>query len=579
MDDERSGADVYIFDALEIKKVKEKNWEHFRQDMCFSEQDELLKLRCGTLYCRELGSDIPFGAAWDKIYKKTFIDENALSFHESIKVLDDMFFNFEVFGKAQRVIYAKKRIYCYVRNNGSITSSYTPGRAEKDMEVWKELQRSINERSLPEDDRSKLIKAFNKRVIKSFAIACKLDYLNIKNPEGLLKGMTKALKLSAKPVYKDAFTSVKVSDIPGLETKLYPFVFGVKAYIALRSVFGKRCDHTDRSCSALFISTKNLSYIRNVQDIERLKRRYITVDIIGSDSNIYLGRILLVFFKMFFTDYRRYIVVFAGFAPQLYLPVFLKRVRRSGCYIIQDFFISLYDTFCFDRKIFRPDSVIGKMLFKIDKKTLLSSDKIICDTRSDAAYFAREFGAPAKKIRVRYLKADTGIYSPDAVKTKDGVFDKLVLRIPALADITERKLVLYFGSVLPLQGVDVVIDAMQKLSEGLDYCCIFVGPVKNGVKRDIKNNRIIFVDYLSQDMLSALIYKSDICLAGHFDRHIMKASRTIPGKAFIYEAMEKPMILGDNPANREYFKESDRHIYVGMGDAKQLEMAVRKYFG
>ena len=63
-------------------------------------------------------------------------------------------------------------------------------------------------------------------------------------------------------------------------------------------------------------------------------------------------------------------------------------------------------------------------------------------------------------------------------------------------------------------------------------------------------------------------------MAGHFNKEVEKASRTIPGKAFIYQAMGKEMILGNNPANRELFARDEKVIFVEMGDEKALAKAI-----
>lgn len=72
---------------------------------------------------------------------------------------------------------------------------------------------------------------------------------------------------------------------------------------------------------------------------------------------------------------------------------------------------------------------------------------------------------------------------------------------------------------------------------------------------------------------------SDLCLAGHFNAHIKKAKRTIPGKAYIYQAMQKRMILGDNAANRELICEDpDSIYYVEMGSADKLATLIREIY-
>ena len=88
------------------------------------------------------------------------------------------------------------------------------------------------------------------------------------------------------------------------------------------------------------------------------------------------------------------------------------------------------------------------------------------------------------------------------------------------------------------------------------------------------SENIQYIDWLSQEKLAHYISWSDLCLAGHFNKEVEKASRTIPGKAFIYQAMGKEMILGNNPANRELFARDEKVIFVEMGDEKALAKAI-----
>lgn len=81
-------------------------------------------------------------------------------------------------------------------------------------------------------------------------------------------------------------------------------------------------------------------------------------------------------------------------------------------------------------------------------------------------------------------------------------------------------------------------------------------------------------DWLPQEKLAEYIYMADLCLAGHFNAAVEKASRTIPGKAYIYQAMGKRMILGENPANRELYDNDKNVIFVEMGDDRALVEAI-----
>ena len=82
---------------------------------------------------------------------------------------------------------------------------------------------------------------------------------------------------------------------------------------------------------------------------------------------------------------------------------------------------------------------------------------------------------------------------------------------------------------------------------------------------------ITYIRWLSQPELAERISQADLCLAGHFNKENGKANRTIPGKAYIYEAMKKPMILGDNAATRERYTDGMPGItFVEMGSPEAL---------
>ena len=102
------------------------------------------------------------------------------------------------------------------------------------------------------------------------------------------------------------------------------------------------------------------------------------------------GRLIKVFFKLLFTSCKKYDAVFVGFAPQLIVPFWSFKFKRSELYI--DFFISMYDTLCFDRKKFSPDSFAGKRLLNIDKKTLRQAEDVYKRQSVSLDIHRRNFG-------------------------------------------------------------------------------------------------------------------------------------------------------------------------------------------
>ena len=271
-------------------------------------------------------------------------------------------------------------------------------------------------------------------------------------------------------------------------------------------------------------------------------------------------RVLYVWYRVLFSSFRRYDIIFIGFAPQLIYPLFFWKLPFQKVHI--DFFISLYDTFVNDRKKCGPNGVPAKVLKYLDRRTIAGASHIICDTKAHAEYFSTEFGAKEEKESVLYLCANREIYYPRARTRAHGFDDKYI--------------VLYFGSILPLQGVEVILDCIRLLRDNKNICFQIVGPIKGNVAEGMDNAH--FIPWLEEKKLAEYIAAADLCLAGHFNADIQKAKRTIPGKAYIYEAMAKPMILGENPANRELFTDDQMHFFVEMGSAAALAQKITECY-
>lgn len=311
----------------------------------------------------------------------------------------------------------------------------------------------------------------------------------------------------------------------------------------------------------LFITTKNLSYIRNRQEITLIKQFSKNFSILGASSKHYPKRLFHVFSGLFKTKWEAYDVIFVGFAPQLVLPFIHSKIEDKV--IIEDFFISLYDTFCLDRKKFRPNGLIGKILHRLDSHTLSLADYVIADTASHASFFTSEFGSDSSKHIVLYL---------DAVPSCTQFFENHQGSQNNTLNNGNSFKILYFGSILPLQGVDIILEAVSQIKENSNLHFEIIGPINRKLmKKAPVSSNITYYKWLEEDELYRHILDADLCLAGHFSSTIDKAKRTIPGKAFIYQSLNRPMILGDTPANHELFSPDSPGIYyVPLGNPKAL---------
>ena len=315
--------------------------------------------------------------------------------------------------------------------------------------------------------------------------------------------------------------------------------------------------------NVLYIATKDKDYIRVQQEINLLENNSKQFMAIVSEKKSYLSRILFVYKKLLCTSLKEYDVVYISFMAQMIAPFWNWKFHKKT--MIVDFFISVYDTLVDDRKKIRDKTFISKILHRIDQSTLNSADYVISDTKTHGKYFAEEFQLPYEKMRTLYLEADVSYYHPMELKRPEKWKDKFI--------------VVYFGSILPVQGVEVILDAINLLKKEKNIHFIMIGPINNKYEK-VMSDTVTYIEWLEQRELAKYISYADLCLAGHFSDTVGKANRTIAGKTYIYQAMKKPIVLGDSDANRELFKENESTAFVKRGDSNALAQCIyKKYQG
>jgi len=253
-----------------------------------------------------------------------------------------------------------------------------------------------------------------------------------------------------------------------------------------------------------------------------------------------------------------YDLVFIGFFGQPLVPIIKKLTSKP---IILDAFLSSYDTMCFDRKRFKSNSLGGRFFYWLDKHSCELADKVLLDTDAHIDYFTNTFDLENEKFKRIFVGADDDIFYPRNIKKKDGTFR-----------------VFYYGTYRPLQGIEYIIRAVKLLEshKNINFIIVGKGPEHKKIdklvqKLNVKNIRLI--DWIPYEKLPLKIVKADICLGGHFS-DIDKAKRTIAGKTFQFIAMKKPVIVGNNPANRELFENRKNALMVEMADADALADAI-----
>lgn len=233
-------------------------------------------------------------------------------------------------------------------------------------------------------------------------------------------------------------------------------------------------------------------------------------------------------------------------ASALYLPypaVFVLLLaswlpaRWRPATVQADAFISLYDTVVNDRAMLRPGHWLARLLWRLERRAYRFADLVWVDTALNAAHMAQLFALPAQRFEALPLSINETLYAPAPYA-------------PAAAPCT----VLFIGTFVPLQGVDVIAEAIVLLRDhpGLRFRIIGDGQTAARVAAILAAGSCTNVEWergwQSAEALAAAIRAADICL-GIFGPG-EKAQRVWPLKNYSYMAVGRALISADTPAAR-----------------------------
>ena len=216
--------------------------------------------------------------------------------------------------------------------------------------------------------------------------------------------------------------------------------------------------------------------------------------------------------------------------------------------VVFDPLASRYETKILDRRRRPADSLTARWNWWIDAAAFRLSDIVLADTAAHAAYYAGAYGVPARKLVVVPVGYDDGLFDPDRAGPVTG---------GASASAGAPFTVLFFGSFLPLHGVDAVVEAARIVTRR-DPAILFrfVGSGDTWARAralvtDLGASNCVFEPWVPQAALPALVASADVAL-GIFGR-TDKARRVVPHKVFQSLGMRKPVITARTPAVEEFF--------------------------
>jgi glycosyltransferase involved in cell wall biosynthesis len=313
----------------------------------------------------------------------------------------------------------------------------------------------------------------------------------------------------------------------------------------------------------LFIASREPSYSRIAILAEALGAAF-AVDTITSSSRRYWLRMLIVlsrFFAWAITGrLRRYDAVFVGFFAQPILP-FIRLLWRGR--LIADGYFSIYDTLVHDKQTASPRSLKAKLARWLDGFMLRTSDLVFTDTNQHVDYFRTSFSRPAANVRRLWVSAQEKVFRP---------WDAGALDEQGTLEI------IFWGSYIPLQGVDTIIRAAALLkNEPVHFTLYGTGQTyaaSVNLAAQLGADNVEFHGWKPLDQIRDFAHRAHLTL-GIFGT-TPKAGRVIPNKLFQALAMGMPIITGDSAAVRELLTDGSDVMCVPRGDAQALATAVKR---
>jgi glycosyltransferase involved in cell wall biosynthesis len=235
--------------------------------------------------------------------------------------------------------------------------------------------------------------------------------------------------------------------------------------------------------------------------------------------------------------------------------------------IILDALMSPYASLSRERK-FRKIGAIAAMGWKsIERSVLNNADLVLTDTLAHCRLYEHEFSLASHKL----LSIPVGAEEQEPCRAQ--------LSYEAASQSKQQMTALFYGSFLPLHGVDVILEAASRLRD-LPIRFDFIGGdsrqhaklVTTCAKLEI--TRYTHTEWVEFDeLINTAIPNADICLGGPFG-NTEQARRVITGKTSQCLALGKPTIIGE--IDEEHgFVDKQNCLLVPQGKSEALAAALR----
>ncbi len=313
--------------------------------------------------------------------------------------------------------------------------------------------------------------------------------------------------------------------------------------------------------SVCYFGSYARKYSRNKILIDGLTKNNVVVLHCQSSSGLFLWRYAELL-RTYWPLRGSVDVVLVGFRGHLDMPLAWLLGRISGKKIIFDAFISIYDTYLNDRKIFSKYSIRAIFYYIVDWFAITLADHVVLDTNAQIDYFTRTFRQPRSKFTRIFVGGDDTVFVPRKKRPKQYI------------------LVEWHGIFTRLHGLETVLEAAKRLEQNSQIRFLVIGDNPHFRISDRahqlltvkKPKNLLWERSLPLEQLAQRVTEADISL-GHFGT-TEKALNVLTNKIFHGLAVGNAVIVESSPASSELLTDGINCVFAKSGDAKSLAQKI-----
>ncbi|MEM6301445.1 MAG: glycosyltransferase family 4 protein [Pseudomonadota bacterium] len=276
-------------------------------------------------------------------------------------------------------------------------------------------------------------------------------------------------------------------------------------------------------------------------------------------SSVFLGGLAILRNRKQISSADLVFVPYPAYFPLLWL-------RLLGCagasMVVADAFLELQSTVVDDRKMVAKGSLSERLLLAFQKFTLACADRLLIDTE------------PQREC----LEAALGSARPEIVAIPVGIDEEQWTPMPQ-APIVERVTAIFWGTLIPLHGVEVIVDAAEILEkEGVPIDIVLVGDGQfaDQLAERLRQKQLASLTWvrslLETKELRLRVSSAHICL-GIFGGS-QKAASVVPYKVHQALAANRAVITRASPALADSFNEESGLIACAPEDPHALATSI-----